>query len=77
MLAINIQAERHGERTQADLTYPTQHVLFYRHAKYMDITITVALKFHSHKSVQKLFHNLHIIVSNSLMSFKVILRKDL
>ena len=27
---------------------------------------------YSHKSVQKLFHNLHIIFSNSLMGFKVI-----
>ena len=33
---------------------------------------TVALQFNSHKSVQKLFHNLHIIFSNSLMGFKVI-----
>ena len=32
------------------------------------------LKFdcNSHKSVQKLFHNLHIIFPNSLMGFKVI-----
>ena len=35
-------------------------------------TLTVALQFNSHKSVQKLFHNLHIIFSNSLMGFKVI-----
>ena len=28
--------------------------------------------FKSHKSVQKLFHNLHTIFSNSLMGFKVI-----
>ena len=34
--------------------------------------ITVAVQFNSHKSVQKLFHNLHIIFSNSLMGFKVI-----
>ena len=36
----------------------------------------MALKFNSHKSVQKLFHNLHIIFSNSLMVFKVNLRKN-
>ena len=35
---------------------------------------TVALQFSSHKSSQKLFHNLHIIFSNSLMGFKVILQ---
>ena len=35
-------------------------------------TLTVVLKFNSHKSVQKLFHNLHIISSNSLMGFKII-----
>ena len=34
--------------------------------------LIVALQFNSHRSVQKLFHNLHIIFSNSLMSFKVI-----
>ena len=34
--------------------------------------ITVGLQFNSHKSVQKLFHNLHIIFTNSLMDFKVI-----
>ena len=33
--------------------------------------IIVALHLNSHKSVQKRFHNLHII-SNSLMGFKVI-----
>ena len=33
---------------------------------------TVALKFYSHKSVQLVFYNLHIIFSNSLMGFKVI-----
>ena len=33
---------------------------------------TVALQFNSHKSVQKLFHNLQIIFLNSLMDFKVI-----
>ena len=33
---------------------------------------TVPLLFNSHKSVQKLFHNLHIIFSNSLIDFKVI-----
>ena len=32
----------------------------------------MALQFNSHKSVQKLFHNLHIIFSNSLMGIKVI-----
>ena len=32
----------------------------------------VALHFHSHKSVKKLFHNLHIIFLNPLMGFKVI-----
>ena len=31
-----------------------------------------ALQFISHKSVQKIFYNLHIIISNSLMGFKVI-----
>ena len=36
------------------------------------IHFVVALQFNSHKSVQKLFHNLHIIFSNSLMGFKVI-----
>ena len=34
--------------------------------------LTVALQFNSHKSVQKLFHNLNIIVLKSLMGFKVI-----
>ena len=33
---------------------------------------TVALKFDFHKSVQKLYHNLNIIFSNSLIGFKVI-----
>ena len=33
---------------------------------------TVALQFNSHKSVQKLSHNLLIIFLNSLMGFKVI-----
>ena len=37
----------------------------------LDQSITLALQFNSHKSVQKLFHNLHIILSNSLMGFKV------
>ena len=32
---------------------------------------TVLPQFNSHKSVQKLFHNLLIIFSNSLMGFKV------
>ena len=32
----------------------------------------VALQFYSHKSVQKVLHNLHIIFSNSLTGFKVI-----
>ena len=33
----------------------------------------VALQFNYHKSVHKLFHNLHILIfSNSLMGFKVI-----
>ena len=32
---------------------------------------TVALQFNSHKSVQELFHNLHIFFSNSLNVFKV------
>ena len=35
-------------------------------------TLIMALQFNTHKSVQKLFHNLHIIFSNSLMGFKVI-----
>ena len=34
--------------------------------------LTVVLQFNSHKSVQNLFHNMHIIVSNSFMGFKVI-----
>ena len=34
--------------------------------------VTVALQFNSHKSVQKLYHKLLIIFSNSLMGFKVI-----
>ena len=34
--------------------------------------ITLSLQFNSHKPVQKLFHNLHIIFSKSLMGFKVI-----
>ena len=34
--------------------------------------LSVALQFNSHKSVQKLFHNLHISFSNSLMDFRVI-----
>ena len=40
---------------------------------------TVALKFNSRKSVQKLFHNLHIIFSNSLMGVKVVcqLKKEI
>ena len=33
---------------------------------------TVALQCNSHKSVQKLFPNLQIIISNSLVGFKVI-----
>ena len=33
--------------------------------------LTLALQFNSHKSVQKLFPNLHIIFPNSLMGFKV------
>ena len=37
--------------------------------------ITVAVQFNSHKSFQKLFHNLHVVFSNSfsnsLMDFKV------
>ena len=33
---------------------------------------TVALQFILKKSVQKLFHNLHIIFTNSLMDFTVI-----
>ena len=32
----------------------------------------MVLQFNSHKSVQRLFHNLHIIFSNSLMGFTVI-----
>ena len=35
------------------------------------VSVILALQFNSHKSVQKLFHNLHIIFSNSL-GFKVI-----
>ena len=35
-------------------------------------TFAVALQFNSHKSVQTLFHNLHMIFSNLLMDFKVI-----
>ena len=35
-------------------------------------SLTVTPQFHSHKSVQKLFHNLLIVFSNSLMGFKVI-----
>ena len=31
--------------------------------------ITVALQFNSHKSVQKLYHNLQISFSNSLMGY--------
>ena len=34
--------------------------------------VTVSLQFNSHKSVQKFFHNLHIIFSNSLIGLKVI-----
>ena len=34
--------------------------------------VTEHQQFNSHKSVQKLFHNLHTIFSNSLMGFKVI-----
>ena len=33
---------------------------------------TVALQFNSHKSVQKLFHNMYIIFSNALVGIKVI-----
>ena len=32
----------------------------------------MSLQFNSHKSVQKLFHNMLIIFSNSLMGFKII-----
>ena len=32
----------------------------------------MSLQFNSYKSVQKLFHNLHIIFSNLLTGFKVI-----
>ena len=35
-------------------------------------SVTLALQFNSHKPVQKLFHNLHIIFTNSLMGYKVI-----
>ena len=40
---------------------------------------TVALQFNSRESVQKLFHNLHIIFSNSLMGVKVVcqLKKEI
>ena len=34
--------------------------------------LTAALQFNSHKSFQKIFYNLLIIFSNSLMGFKVI-----
>ena len=33
---------------------------------------TTNQQFNSHKLVQKLFHNLHIIFSNSLMGFEII-----
>ena len=36
-----------------------------------NFAFTVVPQFNSHKSVQKLFHNLLIIFSNSLMGFKV------
>ena len=39
--------------------------------------VTVRLQFNSHKSVQKLFHNLSIIFSNSLMGFKVVGESEL
>ena len=39
---------------------------------FTELSFTVALQFNSHKSVQKFFHNLHIVFSNSLMGFKVI-----
>ena len=37
--------------------------------KYFDVTVSI--QFNSHKSVLKLFHNLHIIFSNSLIGFRV------
>ena len=41
------------------------------------INVTVALQFNSHKSAQKLFHNLRIIFSNSLMGFTVICQLEI
>ena len=38
--------------------------------KYFDVTVSI--QSNSHKSVLKLFHNLPIIFSNSLMGFRVI-----
>ena len=40
---------------------------------YTNDYIIVALQFNSHKSVQKLFHNLHIIFTNSLRGLNVFL----
>ena len=42
-----------------------------RNCPILYLSFTVTLQFNCHKSVQKLFHNLHIIFSNSLMGFKV------
>ena len=42
------------------------------HQNLFETAITVALQFHSHKSVQKLFHDVHIIFSIPLMDLKVI-----
>ena len=57
-------------------------ILFARVASHVtdfNVNVTVDSQFNSHKSGQKLFQNLLIIFSNSLMGFKVIyqLEKEL
>ena len=52
----------HSPFTATSVTYTATH----------HKTVIVALQFNSHESVQKLFYNLHIIFSNSLVFFKVI-----
>ena len=51
----------------SEIKYTLSHVFRIWFALYP--AIIVAIQFNSHKSVQKLFHNFHIIFSNSLMGF--------
>ena len=62
-----------GSRVTSPEVYPFNlSSLFQAKSETFDCYIKVGLQFNSHKSVQKLFHTLHTIFSNSLMGFKVI-----